>query len=135
MIPRLPRAYALRLLVAACVLSPLMPMRGALAAYPDHPVTLVVAFTPGGPSDVLARIVGKKMEEILGAPFVIENKPGAGGNIAGEYVAHARPDGYTLLMGNNSILATNESLYKELKYKPQQDFTPITPWTSERPPK
>src|SRR6185312_11862320 len=126
MIPRLPRAYALRLLVAACVLSPLMPMRGALAAYPDHPVTLVVAFTPGGPSDVLARIVGKKMEEILGTPFVIENKPGAGGNIAGEYVAHARPDGYTLLMGNNSILATNESLYKELKYKPQQDFAPIT---------
>ena len=78
MIPRLSRAYALRLFVAACVLAPLMPVRTALAAYPDHPVTLVVAFTPGGPSDVLARIVGKKMEEILGAPFVIENKPGGG---------------------------------------------------------
>src|SRR5262245_56580878 len=84
----------------------------AAADYPNRPVTLVVAFTPGGPSDVLARIVGKKMEQLLGVPFVIENRPGAGGNLAAETVAHASPDGYTLLMGNNSILATNESLYK-----------------------
>jgi tripartite-type tricarboxylate transporter receptor subunit TctC len=90
--------------------------------YPSRPVVLVVAFTPGGPSDVLARIVGKKMEELLGVPFVIENKPGAGGNIA----AHAAGDGYTLLMGNNSILATNESLYKTLTYSPEKDFVPIT---------
>jgi tripartite-type tricarboxylate transporter receptor subunit TctC len=96
------------------------------ASYPEHPVTLVVAFTPGGPSDVLARIVGKKMEELLGVPFVIENKPGAGGNIAADFVAHAAPDGYTLLMGNNSILATNESLYKTLTYAPEKDFLPIT---------
>jgi tripartite-type tricarboxylate transporter receptor subunit TctC len=74
---------------------------------------------------VLARIVGKKMSEILGKTFVIENKPGAGGNIAAEFVAHANADGYTLLMGNNSILATNEALYKSLKYKPE-DFRPIT---------
>jgi tripartite-type tricarboxylate transporter receptor subunit TctC len=93
---------------------------------PERPVTLVVAFTPGGPSDVLARIVGKKMGEILGTTFVIENRPGAGGNIAAEFVAHANADGYTLLMGNNSILATNESLYKSLKYSPEKDFTPIT---------
>src|SRR5665213_2763745 len=96
------------------------------ADYPSRPVTLVVAFTPGGPSDVLARIVGKKMEELLGAPFVIENKPGAGGNIAADAVAHAANDGYTLLMGNNSILATNESLYKTLTYSPEKDFVPIT---------
>lgn len=96
------------------------------AEYPSRPVTLVVAFTPGGPSDVLARIVGKKMGEILHTTFVIENRPGAGGNIAAEYVAHARSDGYTLLMGNNSILATNESLYKSLKYNPEKDFEPIT---------
>src|SRR5580765_9104054 len=93
------------------------------ADYPTRPVTLVVAFTPGGPSDVLARIVGKKMEQLLGAPFVIENRPGAGGNIAAEGVARAAPDGYTLLMGNNSILATNESLYKHLNYSPEKDFT------------
>jgi len=96
------------------------------AGYPDHPVTLVVAFPPGGPSDVLARIVGKKMEDILGQTFVIENKPGAGGNVAGEYVAHAANDGYTLLMGNNSILATNASLYKHMAFNPEKDFTPIT---------
>jgi tripartite-type tricarboxylate transporter receptor subunit TctC len=75
---------------------------------------------------VLARIVGKKMEELLGAPFVIENRPGAGGNIAADFVAHATADGYTLLMGNNSILATNESLYKKITYSPQKDFMPIT---------
>jgi tripartite-type tricarboxylate transporter receptor subunit TctC len=96
------------------------------ADYPSRPVMLVVAFTPGGPSDVLARIVGKKMEELLGQPFVIENKPGAGGNIAADFVAHAAHDGYTLLMGNNSILATNESLYKKLSYSPGKDFMPIT---------
>ena len=96
------------------------------ADYPSRPVTLVVAFPPGGPSDVLARIVGKKMEQLLDQPFVIENKPGAGGNIAGDFVAHATADGYTLLVGNNSILATNESLYKKLTYSPQQDLMPIT---------
>ncbi len=94
--------------------------------YPSRPVTLVVAFPPGGPSDVLARIVGKKMEQLLGQPVVIENKPGAGGNIAADFVAHATADGYTLLMGNNSILATNESLYKTLTYSPEKDFLPIT---------
>jgi len=86
----------------------------------------VVAFTPGGPSDVLARILGKKMSELLGQPFVIENRPGAGGNIAADSVAHATADGYTLLMGNNSILATNEALYKHISYSPQKDFIPIT---------
>jgi len=96
------------------------------ADYPTRPVMLVVAFPPGGPSDVLARIVGKKMEELLGQPIIIENRPGAGGNIAADSVAHAAADGYTLLMGNNSILATNESLYKKLTFSPQKDFAPIT---------
>jgi tripartite-type tricarboxylate transporter receptor subunit TctC len=96
------------------------------APYPTRPVTLIVAFTPGGPSDVLARILGKKLEQLLGQPFVIENRPGAGGNIAAEVAAHALPDGHTLLMGNNSILATNASLYKKLAYDPEKDFEPIT---------
>ena len=113
-------------IAAAAALSAALPLSARAATYPEHPVTLVVAFTPGGPSDVLARIVGKKMGDILGKTFVIENKPGAGGNIAAELVAHAKPDGYTLLMGNNSILATNESLYKHLNYSPQKDFLPIT---------
>jgi tripartite-type tricarboxylate transporter receptor subunit TctC len=98
----------------------------AIAAdYPSRPVTLVVGFTPGGPSDVLARIVAKKMGTILGQTFVIDNRPGAGGNIAGETVAHAAPDGYMLLMGNNSILATNASLYKKIAFNPEKDFLPI----------
>jgi tripartite-type tricarboxylate transporter receptor subunit TctC len=96
------------------------------AEYPMRPVTLIVAFTPGGPSDVLARILGKRLHELFGQPFVIDNRPGAAGNIAAEAVANAAPDGYTLLMGNNSILATNASLYKKLNYDPQRDFAPIS---------
>lgn len=98
----------------------------AAADYPNHPVSMVVAFTPGGPSDVLARIIGKRLQDILHQPFIVENRPGAGGNIAAEQVAKAPPDGYTLLMGNNSILATNAALYKKLGYDPEKDFTPIT---------
>src|SRR2546422_10132793 len=92
------------------------------ADYPTKPVNLLVAFTPGGPSDVLSRIVGRKMEQLLGQPFVIENRPGAGGNIAAEQTAKAAPDGHTLLMGNNSILATNASLYKTIGFDPEKDF-------------
>ena len=98
----------------------------ARAEYPSRPVTLIVAFTPGGPSDLLARILGKKLEQLLGQPFVIENRPGAGGNVAAEAVAHAAADGYTLLMGNNSILATNASLYKKIGYDAARDFAPIS---------
>jgi len=96
------------------------------AEYPTRPVTLIVAFTPGGPSDVLARILGKKLEHFLGQPFVIENRPGAGGNIAAELAARAAPDGYTLLMGNNSILATNASLYRKMNFDPEKDFASIS---------
>jgi tripartite-type tricarboxylate transporter receptor subunit TctC len=114
-------------LAAALLAAPLSYGAPATAAdYPNRPVTLVVAFPPGGPSDVLARIVGKKMGDLLNQTFVIENRPGAGGNIAGEAVARASHDGYTLLMGNNSILATNASLYKHLGYNPEKDFAPIT---------
>jgi tripartite-type tricarboxylate transporter receptor subunit TctC len=109
------------------VLSLIIITSGAGAAqYPSRPVTLIVAFTPGGPSDVIARILGRRMHELLGQPFVIDNRPGAGGNIAAEAVANAAPDGYALLMGNNSILATNASLYKKINYDPERDFLPIS---------
>jgi tripartite-type tricarboxylate transporter receptor subunit TctC len=114
-------------LAFVALLAPTLSLNLAGAqSYPSKPVTLVVAFTPGGPSDVLARIVGKKMQEILGQPFVIENRPGAGGNIAAEQVARAAPDGLTLLMGNNSILATNAALYKRINFDPEKDFIPIS---------
>jgi tripartite-type tricarboxylate transporter receptor subunit TctC len=95
------------------------------ADYPSRPVTLVVAFPPGGASDVLSRIVARKLEQILGQPFVIENRPGAGGNVAAEAVAHAAPDGYTLLNGNNAILATNAALYRKINFDAEADFASI----------
>jgi tripartite-type tricarboxylate transporter receptor subunit TctC len=96
------------------------------ADYPARPVSLIVAFTPGGPSDVLARIIGRQMEKVLGQPFVIDNRPGGAGNIAAETVAHAAPDGYTLLMGNNGLLATNQSLFRKLNFDGARDFAPIS---------
>ena len=101
-------------------------LRPPRADYPERPVTIVVGFPPGGPSDVLARVIARKLGELLGQPFVVDNRPGAGGNVAGEVVAHAEPDGYTLLMGNNSILATNASLYTKIGFDPVKDFSPIS---------
>ena len=95
-------------------------------AYPTKPVTLLIAFPPGGPSDVLSRVVGKKLEQILGQPFVMDNRPGAGGNIAADAAATAPADGHTILMGNNSILATNAALYKKVNFDPIKDFAPIS---------
>ena len=94
-------------------------------AFPEKPVRFVIGFTPGGPSDILARAVGQKLAERWGQQVVIENRPGAGGNLAAEAVAKSAPDGYTWLLGNNSILATNQSLYKKLPYDPVKDFAPV----------
>jgi tripartite-type tricarboxylate transporter receptor subunit TctC len=103
------------------------PPSAALAAdYPVKPITLIIGFAPGGPSDVMARIITRKMEEILKQPFVIENRAGAGGGIAGAAVARAAPDGYTVLLATGSLLAINVSLYKNLGYDPEKDFEPIT---------
>ncbi len=99
---------------------------GHAQSYPSKAMTLVVGFTPGGPSDVMSRIVGRKMEELLGQSVIILNRPGAGGNLAAEMVAQSAPDGYSLLMGNNSILATNAVLYKRLGFDPVKDFAPIS---------
>jgi tripartite-type tricarboxylate transporter receptor subunit TctC len=117
----------LRLLAGCLLLLCTMPAakKAEGADFPVRPVTLVVAFTPGGASDVLARILGRKLEQILGQPFVIDNRPGAGGNVAAEAVAHAAPDGYTLLLGNNGILATNAALYKKVNFDAQADFSPV----------
>jgi tripartite-type tricarboxylate transporter receptor subunit TctC len=98
----------------------------AAADYPLRPVTLVVGFPPGGASDILARILTARLGSLLGQPFVVDNRPGAGGNVAGEVVAHAAPDGYTLLLGNNAILATNLSLYGKIDFDPVKDFAPIS---------
>ncbi len=98
----------------------------AVAGYPDRPITIVVGFPPGGASDIMARVLTAKLGSLLGQPFVVDNRPGAAGNVAGEYVAHAAPDGYTLLLGNNAILATNVSLYSKIGFDPEKDFAPIS---------
>ncbi len=98
---------------------------GALAAYPDKPVRLVVPFPPGGATDLLAREVGHALAVRLGQPVVIENRPGAGGNIAAVAVARAPADGYALLFGTFGPLAVNKSLYGKPGYDPLKDFAPV----------
>lgn len=95
------------------------------AEYPARPVRLVLGFPPGGASDTMARVVGTRLSESLGQPVVIDNRPGAGGNIAAEIVARSAPDGYTLLLGNNAILAVNVSLYSKIAFDPVKDFAPV----------
>lgn len=95
------------------------------AAYPEKPVTMIVGFSPGGFTDVVARLVSRHLEQKLGQTFVVENKPGAAGTIAAEMVARAKPDGYTLLMGHSNSNATAPALYKSLSYDVNKDFTPI----------
>ena len=94
--------------------------------FPTKPVTLIIGFAPGGPSDVMARILTKKLEESLKQPVVIENRAGAGGGIAATAVARAAPDGHTILLATGSSLAINVSLYKTLGYDPEKDFEPIS---------
>src|SRR3954452_20382227 len=89
------------------------------------PVRFVVGFTPGGPSDILARALAEKLAAPLGQPVVVENRPGAGGNLAAEVVARSAADGNTWLLGNNSMLATNAALYSHLPFDPVKDFAPV----------
>lgn len=100
---------------------------GALAAqtYPERPVTIVVPFSPGGATDILARILAERMGDEWGRPVVVENKPGAGTIIASNHVARAAPDGYTLLLAASS-LGIAPSVYSKVDYDPINDFTPIT---------
>ncbi len=97
----------------------------AAQGYPARQVRIVVPFPPGGTSDILARTIGARLAEPLGQPVVIENRPGAGGNIAADHVAKSTPDGYTLLMGTSS-LAISQSLYRKLNFDLIRDFAPVT---------
>jgi tripartite-type tricarboxylate transporter receptor subunit TctC len=94
-------------------------------SYPTRPVRLVVAFAPGGSVDLVARIVGQKLSDTLGQQVVIDNRPGAGGNVSAEIVARSAPDGYTLYICSASLVA-NASLYRKIPYDPVKDFAPIT---------
>jgi tripartite-type tricarboxylate transporter receptor subunit TctC len=110
------------LFVAALLLACASP---ALAEYPDHPIQIVVPYTPGGTVDLLARALGQKLTAAWGQPVVILNRPGAGGSVGADVVAKAPADGYTLLLSTNSPLTTNLALYPNLGYDPLRDFEPV----------
>jgi tripartite-type tricarboxylate transporter receptor subunit TctC len=112
--------------LAAGVAAPsILRVRSAYAAYPDRPVKFVVANTPGGPSDIVARIVTAALDQSTGKTFIVENRGGAGGNIGMEYVARSEPDGYTILLATNSY-SVNYGLYNELPYDPFKDFVGVS---------
>lgn len=98
----------------------------AQTAWPTRPIRIIVGYAPGGSTDVTARIVGQAISERLGQPVIIENRPGAAGNIGADATAKADPDGYTLLMTTSSTVAANPSLYKSLPFNVRTDFAPIT---------
>src|SRR5512140_3401040 len=85
-------------------------------AYPSKPIKIVIPFVAGGSSDIVGRAIGSKFQEMLGQPAIVENKPGANGSIAAEFVAKAEPDGYTLLVGSIGVFSINAALFKDLRY-------------------
>jgi tripartite-type tricarboxylate transporter receptor subunit TctC len=99
-------------------------------AYPAKPIRFIVPFPAGGATDVVARTVGQKLTENLGQPMIVDNRPGAGGNIGAELVVNAPADGYTVLVCSPAEVAINVSLYKKLPYDPVRDFAPVTLATS-----
>ena len=98
----------------------------APAAYPNRPVKLVIPFPPGGPLDIVGRAIAQKLTDVWGQSVVVDNRPGAGGNIGADIVAKSAPDGYTILMGALSTHAVNPSLYAKMPYDAVADFAPIT---------
>ena len=111
----------LLVVVAAALLAP----PAAAENYPTRPIRLYVAFPPGGAADIVARLVAQPLSARLGQPVVVENKPGSGGNIAGELIAHAAPDGYSLLIGPDNLFTVNPHLFSKMSFDPLKDIIPI----------
>jgi len=107
--------------VAAALLVP----PAAAENYPTRPIRLYVAFPPGGAADIVARLVAQPLSARLGQPVVVENKPGSGGNIAGELIAHAAPDGYSLLIGPDNLFTINPHLFNKMSFDPLKDIVPV----------
>ena len=111
----------MRIAVLLVLLAPLL----AAAQFPSRPITIVVPYSPGSTSDLIPRAIAPLMSQSMGVPVVVENRPGAGGNVGAAAVAKGEASGHTLLMAPSAILATNQWLYKEPGYNPQKDFTPV----------
>ncbi|MFJ4291773.1 tripartite tricarboxylate transporter substrate binding protein [Cupriavidus sp. NPDC089707] len=124
MAPNRSRRHALALI--SCLALPAAVMTPALAqSFPAKPIRLVVPYPPGGPTDIVARVVGQKLSDKLGQPLVVENRPGAGGNIGADAVARAAPDGYTLLVATTAH-AINMTLFRRPGYDTRKDFAPVS---------
>jgi len=113
-----------RLLLAATLLA-LAPLGAAAETYPSRPIKIVVGFGPGSGTDILARLLAEQLQKSLEQPVIVENKPGAGAQMAASSVARAAADGYTLFLTSNSSHSVNPHIYKKLSYDPKKDFTPI----------
>jgi tripartite-type tricarboxylate transporter receptor subunit TctC len=113
-----------RLLVACCAAT--LSFGAQAQAWPAKPIHIVIPFVAGGSSDIVGRAIGAKFQELLGQPAVVENRPGANGAIAAEFVAKSEPDGYTILVGSIGVFSINAALFKDLRYNPVRDFAPIT---------
>jgi tripartite-type tricarboxylate transporter receptor subunit TctC len=113
--------------VAGCggALALLAGLPALAGSYPSQTIKMIVPYPAGGTTDLLGRMVADELQTGLGAPVIVENKPGAGTTIGAEQVARAAPDGYTLLLATSTTLAINKTLYKKLPYDPVKDFTPI----------
>jgi len=103
-----------------------MPPAALAQAYPGKPIRIVIPFVAGGSSDIVGRAIGSKFQEFLRQPAVVENRPGANGAIAAEFVAKSEADGYTILVGSIGVFSINAALFKDLRYQPLRDFAPIT---------
>jgi len=109
--------------IAACLLA--LVAGAAVAQYPARPIRIIVPIPAGGAPDIAARVVGQKLSEILGSPVIIDNHAGSNGNIAGDMVAKSPPDGYTLLLGQDSLIAINPHLYGKMPFDPLKDLAPV----------
>src|SRR5437764_3932633 len=111
---------------ALALAAALVSSSGLAQSFPSKPIRVIIPFVAGGSSDIVGRAIGSKFQELLGQPAVVENKPGANGAIAAEFVAKAEPDGHTILVGSIGVFSINAALFKDLRYQPVRDFAPIT---------
>jgi len=115
----------MRALFVACALA-LMSTATAAQTYPTKQITIIVGYAPGAASDLLARTIGDSLTKVWGQPAIVDNRAGAGGNVAAAFVARAPADGYTIMVGTDAMLTSNIYLYKNLGFDPLKDFAPIT---------
>jgi tripartite-type tricarboxylate transporter receptor subunit TctC len=122
-LPRAALALAALLTTAAV---PLNAQTDPAATYPSKPIRVIVGFAAGGGNDIMARLVGQRLSELLGQPVIIENRPAAGGRLAADFVAHQPADGYTLLVGATGMMSIASAIFPNLKYHPSKSFIPLS---------